>query len=210
MKIAIFGGSFDPPHTGHLELARAALRSARAERVLFIPAARPPHKPGRVLAPFAHRLAMVRLLIQGEPAMDTDDIEETWGQGRQSYTVETIRELIRRRPGDSFRLLIGADMALTFDTWKEADTLLRLAPPLVAARPGFAFPAGFGTELPAGLSPEGRAILARGIFTAAVSDCASTAIREGFRTSAETPGLIPAVAAYIRENGLYAPQGETR
>lgn len=206
MDIAFFGGTFDPPHLGHLRLARAALASGAVEAVRLVPAGTPPHKQGRKRSPFAARLAMCRLLVAGESALAVDDIEGAWGDGRPNYTIDTIRELRRRHPGANWRLLIGADMALIFDTWWQAEELLRLAPPLVAARPGFAFPPGFGVSLPKGLSPAGRLALAAGVFPFPPCDYSSTAIRRALATGAEPAGLPPAVAALAREKRLYAPR----
>lgn len=205
MDIAFFGGTFDPPHLGHLRLARAALATGAVGAVRLVPAGTPPHKQGRERSPFAARLAMCRLLVEGESAISVDDIEGG-GDGRPNYTIDTIRELRRRHPGANWRLLIGADMALPFDTWWQAEELLRLAPPLVAARPGFAFPPGFGASLPKGLSPAGRQILAAGVFPFPPCDFSSTAIRRALAAGEEPEGLPPAVAALARERRLYAPR----
>lgn len=203
MRIAVFGGTFDPPHLGHLHLAQAALTAGRVDAVLLIPAGMPPHKRGREISPFADRLTMARLLAEAFPRITVDDLEGTWGAGKPNYTVETLRELQRRRPADSWRLLMGADMAITFDTWREPEAILRLAPPLVAARPGFVFPEGFGTVLPSKLSPEGREILAAGVFPVEPYDCASSAIRAELSAGRKPAGLSPEVFRFIREKGLY-------
>ena len=120
---AFFGGSFDPPHRGHLEVARAALRSGRCARVVWFPGYMPPHKPGFRRAAFAHRLAMVRLLIAAEPAMSASDWEARL-QLSPSYTIDVLRRL-QEATGEKYRLLIGADSLLQLHTWHLAEELVR-------------------------------------------------------------------------------------
>ncbi|GAB4041950.1 MAG: nicotinate-nucleotide adenylyltransferase [Rubrivivax sp.] len=131
--VALFGGSFDPPHLAHLALARAAL--ALADEVRWIPAGQPWQK-ARAMTPAADREAMVRLVIDGEPRFVLDRIElERKGP---SYTLDTVQALARREPGTQWLLLIGADQYANLHTWRGWRELLARVTLAVAPRPGVA------------------------------------------------------------------------
>lgn len=136
MRLAILGGTFNPIHLGHLLIAQDALEQARVERVVFIPAASPPHKAlaGNVSA--AHRLKMVKLAIAGNPRFVADDLEIR--RGGKSYAVDTVTELRRRQSGVKIDFIIGADSLNELHSWREAGRLVKLCRFLVFARPGFA------------------------------------------------------------------------
>jgi len=125
MRTGILGGSFDPIHHGHLILARAAREELGLDRVIFIPAHASPHKTGDFSTTEAGRLAMVRLAIEGEEGFELSDIE--LHRPPPSYTIDTLRELRAAHPKDDLVLLIGADNAAKFDTWREPDEIRRLA-----------------------------------------------------------------------------------
>ena len=118
---AWFGGSFDPPHYGHLGVAEMALRSGCCDQVLWVPAYRPPHKPGRALAPFAERLRQIRELIAGRRDMAVSDLEDRLRLD-PSYTIDVLSALRREVPG-KLVLLIGADSLLELHTWHRAEEL---------------------------------------------------------------------------------------
>lgn len=202
MRIGIFGGSFNPPHRGHLALARTALDSDLVDRVCLIPAATPPHKriSGGVDAP--SRLAMAVLLASEDGRLEVDDIELE--RSGPSYTVDTLRQLIRQHPDVSYRLIIGSDLAKTFGTWREYREILRLAPPLVAERPDDVF-RGEGDF--AGMPPMDAAILERGRFAMKPVDISSTKVRRLVAAGADDADLLHYVTRpvleFIRGHGLY-------
>lgn len=134
MRTGVFGGSFDPIHLGHLLLAEQCLEQARLDRVLFIPAATPPHKQDRDRAPGEHRVMMIKLAIGGNDRfqLDTCELERSG----ISYTVDTLQDLRGRFPDDQLFLLMGADSLHEFSTWKDPDIICKLATPLVVSRPG--------------------------------------------------------------------------
>ncbi len=208
MRVGILGGSFNPPHRGHLALARTVLDAGLVDRALLIPAATPPHKILSGGADALSRLAMTRLLAEEDGRIDVDDIE--LGRGGLSYTVDTLRELVRAHPGTAYRLIIGSDLAKTFATWREYGAILRLAPPLVAERPDDPF-RGDAEEY-AGLSPEDARTLADGRFFMQPVDVSSTKVRrllaEGAGDAALSPYLTAPVLAYVRERGLYTSVGD--
>lgn len=204
MQIGILGGSFNPPHRGHLALALTVLERELADAVMFIPAAAPPHKRAPREADPATRLAMTRLLAGDDPRLSVSDIELR--RSGPSFTFDTIRELSAENPQDCFRLIIGSDMAKSFATWRAYDSLLRLAPPLVAERPDSVF-SGKPEDMFPGLDAEEAAIMQRGRFVMTPVDVSSTKVRTLFADDADDAALLecltPSVLTFIREHGLY-------
>ena len=134
--LGIFGGTFDPVHCGHLELACEVHAALDLAAVRFIPAGDPPHRAAPV-APAIHRLAMVELAIAEHPGLEVDT-REIQRRGR-SYTVETLEELRSEQPSRRLALIVGADAFLGFPTWHRWRELFDLAHVVVVARPGVAF-----------------------------------------------------------------------
>ena len=132
MKIGVLGGTFDPPHNGHLALARAAIEELTLDEVLFVPTSRNPLRSGPRATSARHRLAMVQAMIADEPKMAACDIEVI--RGGLSYAVETMTELTVAQPGD-YWFLVGADAVCHFDEWKQPQRLLRLCRLGVVVRP---------------------------------------------------------------------------
>lgn len=134
MRLGVFGGSFDPFHWGHLRPVRAARRLLALDRVIFLPTASPPHKPGRQTAPAWSRFVMTELALLDEPAMQVSPLELT--PGRPAYTVESLERLAGEHPGAELWLLVGADNFAQLPTWKRWRDLTRLARLAVLVRPG--------------------------------------------------------------------------
>ncbi len=135
-KIGFLGGSFDPIHIGHLHLAISLLEAFDLDQVLFCPAACAPHKKEKIVGadPFA-RLEMVRLAIETAPLFALLDWEVV--RGGVSYSVDTMRALVKERPGNQFFLLLGEDSFSQLDTWKEKNALIDMAPAIVGSRKEF-------------------------------------------------------------------------
>lgn len=192
MRIGIFGGTFDPPHVGHLLAASDACDALALDRVHFVPAARQPLKAGVESAPPEHRLAMVRALAGSDPRFEVDEVEIE--RGGLSYTVDTLRELRHRWRDDrtlALFLLLGADAAATLPKWRERDELAALAEIVVLTRHG-------GAESLSLTSAVARFVVTRRV------DVSSTEIRERVRAAKSIHGFVPeAVAAYIAAAGLY-------
>lgn len=131
MKLGIMGGTFNPPHKGHLEAARNVYEALQLDEVLFIPTNIPPHKsmPCGSATP-AQRLEMVRKMLENEPWAQASSIELT--RGGASYTVDTIRRLYAN--GDKLSLILGTDMLLSFSSWREPAEICRMATLAVVAR----------------------------------------------------------------------------
>jgi nicotinate-nucleotide adenylyltransferase len=139
-RIALFGGSFDPIHNGHLSVARAADRRFNFDELHFIPASRPPHKLKQHLAPFPHRFAMVSLACTEHPHFVPSLAEagEDFSGTQLHYSVDTVRYFRHayHRHGDRLFFIIGADAFLDIPMWKEYETLLTLCDFIIANRPG--------------------------------------------------------------------------
>ena len=197
MKIAIFGGSFDPVHTEHVAIARAAREALGADKIIVVPAFQPPHKAERHLAPAAARLEMARLAFGGIPGCEVSPFEIN--AGGTSYTVRTLRRFRERFPGDELFLLVGADMLRDFYTWKQPDEILSMAQLVACGREGD--PADFSKEQKRFRARFGKPFLPLGYTGAAVS---STQVRVLCAFGEDVRGLVPAeVADYIDANELY-------
>lgn len=199
-RIALFGGTFDPIHRGHVTVVLAALDALDLEHVVLIPSAVPPHKHGRQLAPGEHRLAMCRLAAETDPRLSVSDIELR--QAGPSYTVSTLQALAAEHPGAELLLIIGADMLRDFHLWHRAGEIVRLARVVTLPRPGVAL--GRLAELRQRVGDAAvDAILDRVLPTPLV-EISSTDIRKR-RTAGKPIGDLvpPEVARYIVTHGLY-------
>jgi len=135
MKIGIFGGTFDPIHWGHLRSAEEVGETYRLDRVYFIPASIPPHKPGQTTTPARDRLRMVRLAVAGNPRFAVSTVE--LARPGLSYSVDTIREFAGKlKKGDSLYFVIGLDAFREIGTWKNYQEIFALCNFIVTSRPG--------------------------------------------------------------------------
>jgi nicotinate-nucleotide adenylyltransferase len=133
-RIGILGGTFDPPHVGHLWLASLATDELGLDRVLFMPAAQPPHKRRVGMSSITERLLMTRLAITGNDAFELTTVEV--GRAGPSYTIDSVEELLRTYPDAQLFLLMAADSLANIDSWREPDRLLSLIEWAVGPRPG--------------------------------------------------------------------------
>lgn len=199
-KILLFGGTFDPVHNGHLQTARAALETLRADRVMFIPANTSPHKlstPNVASTP-QQRLAMLRLAAGDDSTMDVSDIELQ--RPPPSFMIDTLAILRRDRPGDIFTLLIGADQLAALHTWKEINTILETTPIAVLPRPGFTALLAAPENIPAHLWKK----VISGILDIPQHDISATTVRQRLRRDLPLEKQIPdSVLKYIRQYALY-------
>jgi nicotinate-nucleotide adenylyltransferase len=185
MKIALYGGTFDPIHHGHLILAREALEQLALDRVVFVPAARSPFKPGIASTPALTRLEMVRAAIEGETRFELDETEIS--RGGTSYSVDTALAARERWPGAELWWLIGEDHVSELPKWHRAEELCELVRFAVFARKGAA-------------SPEAHPFprIGRRI------DISATELRERVARGASIRYLVPeAVRMLIESHNLY-------
>jgi len=202
-RLGLLGGSFDPPHLGHLHLAESARMARALDHVVWVPAARPPHKLERRLAPAEERVRMLELLLTGERDASIWTVElEREGP---SYTVDTLRALQAERHVGEIFLLLGSDNLAQLPSWHQVDQVLTLAHPVVVPRRGAPVdPPGLG-ELPPELAERLRA----GTLTSAVVDVSSTELRGHLADPLAPPRpeldrLLPAgLREYIAERGIY-------
>jgi nicotinate-nucleotide adenylyltransferase len=197
-RIGILGGTFDPPHIGHLWLATLAADAVGLDRVLFMPAAQPPHKGGRLITRTSDRVLMTRLAIAGDEAFEMTLIE-TQRPG-PSYTIDSVDELKRTYgPDTDLYLLMAADSLNTIDTWREPDALLERIEWVVGPRPGSPLPDRSALEDRFGANA-GRIHLLEGPSL----DLSSTDIRRRVAAGHAIRYLVRrGVEELIRERGLY-------
>ncbi len=139
VKVGILGGTFDPVHYGHLIAAQEVLWALGLEQVLFVPAGVPPHKPGAVISPVHHRVAMVELAVRSNPAFAVSRVDVD--RPGPAYSVDTLRLLQEQRgPEVEFYFIIGLDSLNEILTWHDPQRLLSLATLAVVMRPGYPMP----------------------------------------------------------------------
>jgi nicotinate-nucleotide adenylyltransferase len=197
VRLGLLGGTFDPPHIGHLIAAQDALQALALDRVALVPAAIPPHKQDRPVTPVQHRLAMLRLACADDDrfTLETKELERVG----PSYTVDTLRSLAGR--GQQLFLLMGADQFAEFATWRDPLEVRRLATVGVMRRAGEE--AGNAAADDVGLLPVLDVPVTR-------IDVSSTMVREAVAAGRSIRYLVPAaVASYIREHHLYREGVET-
>lgn len=195
-RIGIIGGTFDPVHIGHLIIAEESRCRLDLEKVVFIPAGQPPHKPSEPIASAEHRYAMTVLATRDNPAFEVSRIEME--RPGPSYTVDTIEELRSTcRDEVEFFFIVGADSLLEILTWHQPERLINLCRIVAATRPGYD-QAEAERLLP-------RAYLERTVFLDAPSvDISSTELRERVASGTPIRYLVPRdVEEYILKNGLY-------
>jgi nicotinate-nucleotide adenylyltransferase len=198
MRVALFGGTFDPPHRGHLTIAAAAADTFQLDTVLFTPAGRQPLKPGATPAPFADRIAMLSLACIPDPRFAVSKLDAPHSDGTPNYTVDTLETLHRLMPDLTLFNLVGADSFLDLPRWHRPDRLLELAEWIVVSRPGF--PLEDLSRLK--LSPQQQARVH--LLETVHEDVAATTLRQRLEAGDCCPDLLPAeVFAYIREHDLY-------
>jgi nicotinate-nucleotide adenylyltransferase len=133
-RVGLLGGTFNPPHVGHLVCATQALGQLRLDRVLLVPVHEPPHKGIEIEPGVAHRVELCRLAVDGDERLGVS-LADADVPG-PSFTVDTLRRLNERSPGDQLTFIVGGDMALSLPTWREPEAILELAEVAVAEREG--------------------------------------------------------------------------
>ncbi|HEY0514798.1 MAG TPA: nicotinate-nucleotide adenylyltransferase [Thermoanaerobaculia bacterium] len=199
MKIGLFGGSFDPIHRGHIDPVRAARQTLGLDRVIYLPTARPPHKPGRSLAPAFARYAMVELALLDEAGLDVSPHELTLD--RPAYTIETLEHFHREMPGAELHLLVGSDSFAELHHWVRWREIPDAARLVVLTRPGWDLESSALPPDVAGLARTGRALL----LNQPPVDVSSTRLRELLAAGLPLPaGAVPnLVVRYLHKYNLY-------
>ena len=198
---AIFGGTFDPIHSGHLKLAEKVLEEDLADEVMFVPAGKPPHKLDKPITAANHRLEMVKLVLDEYPDFSVSDYEIV-NQRKTSYTVNTLRALQAAFPERRFRLMMGMDNFLELNTWHKFQEIISEYELIVFTRPKTRKIAM--AQITEKFGNKFAHKLEHSIIDSVEVDLSSTEIREKVANGEELSGLVlPSVAEYIRENGLY-------
>jgi nicotinate-nucleotide adenylyltransferase len=228
-RVAFFGGSFDPPHLGHLAVARAARSALSLDLVLFAPVGAQPLKPRGATAPFEHRVAMTELAVAGERAFGISLLDAPSDAGEPNYTLHTLDRLQADMPGATLFCLMGADSFLSLHHWYRAAEIPFAASLVVASRPGQSLDS-LAASIPAGLTLEPartpgasedpsielaaytlrnaqESTAALYVLPGLDVEISATGIRRQIKAGAAADparSLIPPpVARYIREHSLY-------
>ncbi len=195
-RIGLFGGTFDPVHSGHIALAKRVTEDFSLDRLIFIPAGNPPHKQKNEITSAAHRIKMVQLATEDEPKFAVSDYEEK--SETPNYSYLTISHFKKVFPDDEIFFLIGGDSFRNLPEWKNYRTLLALCTFIVVPRPGVEkcdyLEKFHGDEVPP-----------RVLFLKNFSyDLSSTEVRNALSRGRNAEGFVPdAVLTYIRQNQLY-------
>lgn len=190
-RVGLFGGTFDPPHRGHVSVARDVADALELDRVLWIPADHPPHKTKVSLSPAGARLAMAEAASAADPRFEVSSLEIE--RGGTSYTVDTIRALRARLPDATLFLIIGVDQYRAFDSWCKPREIGAMCRIVVMDRGGES-------------GEDGRADVAARFVPVRRVDLSSTDVRAAVRAGADLSGLVPeGVEEIIGSEGLYRP-----
>ncbi len=197
LRLGLLGGTFDPVHRGHLALARAARDELGLDEVLFLPAGQPWRKAGRMIAANEHRLAMLRLALEGEAAFQVSRLELE--RAGPSYTADTLEALKDDRPEDELFSLLGEDALMDLPNWERPQRILELASLAVARR------ADSSPEALAEVERRFPGVRERVVWLKMPAVAVSaTETRERVRGGQPIGDMVPAtVGGYIREQGLY-------
>lgn len=200
MRLGLFGGSFNPVHTGHLLLAECCREQCQLDRVWFVPAAVPPHKQGRELAPSETRIEMIELAIGGHPSFAVSRFEAD--RGGVNYTVDTLAHFREQDPDGELFFLMGADMLDDLPNWRAADRVCELAVPVAVHRQGSR---ALDFQRLAGIATSERIELIRGFQVQMPRiEISSTDIRRRLTARQSIRYRTPrAVEKYIETHGLY-------
>jgi nicotinate-nucleotide adenylyltransferase len=213
--IAIFGGTFDPIHCGHLTIASAAARRFHLDRIYFVPSSRPPHKESRELAAFSHRYAMVALACANKPRFMPSLAEAPTEQGLSKvfYSIDTVRRFRKEHANEKIYFILGADSFLEIAIWKHYEALLDLCDFIIANRPGIRMEElhrVIPTKLLSDRNASSDNVLELKkttvhLLTTVASTVSSTQIRKRCkRKMLSIRGLVPpAVEDYIHRQALY-------
>ena len=198
MTTALYGGSFDPPHLGHLAIAQQVLERFAVDRLVFLPASHSPLKKGTPTATDAQRLEMLSLATEGEPRFAVSDFELR--KGGISYTIDTLRAWHLQEPDTNLLFIAGMDSLLTLHAWREPLEIVRLCRFVTFRRPGFPLPSPEELKLPPNVA---RQLLGQ-VIDGPLVDISSSDIRERAAKGESLDGLVPdAVAEYIVSHMLY-------
>jgi nicotinate-nucleotide adenylyltransferase len=199
MRLGLFGGTFDPIHMGHLILAEACREACGLDRVWFVVAGEPPHKPGDRTS-VADRLEMARIAIAGHPAFEVSELETR--RPGPHYSVETLEEVRRERPEDDLFFLIGADSLADLPQWRQPERIVSMATVVVVDRPGVAI--GPSSRWP-DLGPDARPFR---MVTIPPIGIASSDLRRRAAEGRSIRYQVPrGVEAYIAAHSLYRSRG---
>jgi nicotinate-nucleotide adenylyltransferase len=208
-RIGLLGGTFDPIHFGHLQLAELALKRCDLHQVIFIPAASPPHKNMRVVSDFKHRAKMVALAIAGKKDFGLSTIEAKLSQ--PSYTIDTLKKFVdKQKQKEELFFILGEDAFLEIKSWKAYKDLPSLTNFIISGRPGYspenfqsvAQSLGYVRKEKTWLNASGTSRLF--FLPTETADISSSKVRKKIKQNSSLQGILPEnIVEYIRKHRLY-------
>lgn len=190
-KVGILGGTFNPPHIAHLIVAETVRDNLKLDKILFVPAATPPHKLNVEIIPAGQRLQMVKLAVRNNPVFEVSDVELR--RRGPSFTIDTLTDLKRKFPKEDYYFLLGIDLLIEFNTWKNPDRILEECTLVAMNRPGF------------DMGKVDKELLRKvEVVSVPNIDISSTSIRRLVKSGKSIRYLVPdEVEKYVRENSIY-------
>lgn len=207
-RVALFGGTFDPPHNGHIAAATAALKQFKLDEVIFIPTAQSPHKLHQQATPYKFRKLMTELAVADakEPRFKVSNMESPEKTTGPNYSIDTIGRYKTAHPGDQVFLIIGMDQLASFANWRKPEAILKEAELIVATRPGWDFEQT-RQSLPASIQENRQLVSHIHLLDGVYEDISSTELRASIadlqKNGTAMQRLSPSVLDCIREEGLY-------
>ena len=200
MKIALYGGTFDPVHRGHVDVARAAADGLSLDRVLFVPAGRPPHRQAITETNYEHRYRMVSLACETDPRFEPSRLETPTPDGKPNYTLDTLQQVKSDiEPDDRLFFILGCDAFAEIDSWHRWEEVVQAVEFIVVSRPD--------VELAREQAPAAAKVHWLTDVDVPVS---STEVRRRLHAGDPCEDVLPLpVAHYIREHSLYTPQSSS-
>jgi len=201
MKVGLFGGTFDPIHIGHINLANSLINKKFIDQIIFVPAAKPPHKPDNPITEFYHRHKMVELAIKGFSYFSVSNLEKK-RLPLPSYTYDTVKEFQKLYPDDKLFLIIGEDSLLQIHTWYKSKEIINCCDLLIYPRTN---ENSSIEKLEAFWNKTDAKKLFASLVNLKLYKVSSTQIRESLKSGYNKNNFLSkAVSEYIKENNLYA------
>ena len=200
MKIALYGGTFDPVHRGHVDVACEAADALALDRVLFVPAGRPPHRLTSTEAGYEHRYRMTALACEADSRFEPSRLETPTSDGKPNYSLDTLRQARSELgPGDRLFFILGCDAFAEIDSWHRWQEVVRATEFIVVSRPG--------VDLARDQAPADATVH---WLTEVDVPVSSTEVRRRLRSGDACDGVLPgSVGRYIREHSLYVPRSSS-
>ena len=182
MNLGIYGGTFDPIHNGHVHAANEILKNSPCDKIIFVPAADPPHKKNNIITPFEKRFQWIKMVIEHYKNIDVSDLENSMNI---SYSVDLFNQLSNNYKGHKLYIIMGSDMSATFSTWKDYEEILTLASPITLVRDYYQ------QAIDQRLNNQQKNLFENSILKIKTLDISSTFIKDEIKDSKDVRKFVP-------------------